>query len=189
MKKTLIILVLIFCALNLPIKAQAQEIKISVPAEEITPSPAPTPEGVDYELPYPGILPSSPFYTLKLIREGISDLLISDPVEKSNFYLFQADKRVAAFVLLFENGEEQLGEETLSKGIDYLEKSVEKMEDAKKGQADVMDVYGKINSSLKKQKEEIEKNKETKNEEISQKLIKDYERVEELEKKVKAFNP
>ena len=189
MKKILIILILFFCALNFSNKASAQEITVPIPSTEITVTPAPTSESVDYELPYPGILPNSPFYTLKLIRDGISDLLISDLLEKSNFYLVQADKRLAAFAVLSENGNAQLGEETLSKGIDYLEKSIEKMEEGEKEQRNVMDVYGKINSSLEKQKEEIEKRIETDDGEITQKLIKDHERITELENKVNAFNP
>lgn len=189
MKKTLIIFTLFFYALNFSSSVFAQEITVPVPTSEITPSPIVTSIPVDYELPYPGILPTSPLYTLKLIRDGISDLLISDPVEKSNFYLLQSDKRLAAAIYLFETGDEELGDETLSKGIDYLEKSIEKMIDAKKEEKNVEDIFGKLNTSSEKQKEEIEKIKETKNGKIGEKLSKDYERVLELENKVNTFSP
>jgi len=189
MKKPFTLLLVLFFAFSFSSKALAQEITIPDPAIKNESSSILLKDSINYELPHPGILPTSSLYTLKLIRDGISDLLISDPAEKSNFYLLQADKRLAAAILLFDKGEEELCEETVSKGVDYLEKSLEKMEEAKKGQGNVSDIYGKMNDSLEKQKQEIEKMKVTKDANLAQKLEKNQKRVIELENKVSAFNP
>ena len=189
MKKILIILIFIFCALNFAPVAKAQQITVPLPTSEITPSPIPTPTTVDYELPYPGILPTSPLYTLKLIRDGINDLLISDPLEKSNFYLEQSDKRLAAFIVLYQSGDEGLAISTLSKGLDYFDKSIEKIGEAKEEQRNVGDIYGRINNSSEKQKEEIEKIIEQKDVKNVEKVMESQRKILELEKKVKAFSP
>lgn len=54
----------------------------------------------DYKLPYPGILPDSPLYLLKLVRDYGVGLLITNPIDKAFYNLHLADKRVASVELL-----------------------------------------------------------------------------------------
>lgn len=189
MKKITLLIVFVFGALFFPISVNADHLTVPVPTSEVTPSPIIKEKNVNYELPYPGILPDSPFYTLKLIKDRINDLLISDSMKKSNFYLLQADKRLSASIILFENGQDDLGDKTLSRSLDYLEKSVDKMEEAKKEQREVLDIFGKLSNSSEKQIEEIEKIRDEKNGNLSEKVIDDYQRAQELNNKVNIFRP
>src|SRR5690348_4919601 len=73
---------------------------------------------INYTLPYAGLLPDNPLYIFKAIPDKIVSILISDPKNKAEFDLLQADKRLsAAFALSKEhpaNG--QLVVTTISKG-------------------------------------------------------------------------
>ncbi len=185
MKK--IFLTLFLFALIFPSTVFSQTITIPMPTVSITPSPGPTP--INYELPYPGILPGSPLYSLKMLRDKFSEILTSNPLEKSNFYLFQADKRLAAALQLYKNGNTELAGETLSKGINYLEKSFNKMTEAKKTQENVSDVFTKIKASSEKHKEEIERLQKNANGDEAEKLKTEYQKVVEIQNKVNTFDP
>ena len=185
MKKTFLILV--FFAAIFKSGAFAQEVSLPIPTDAISPSPIPTP--VNYELPYPGVLPGSPLYTIKVLRDKINEIFMKSSIRKSNFYLLQADKRLAASIELFKDGKGEIGEETLSKSLNYLDKSIDKMEEAKKSQENVSDIYGKIKTSSAKQKEEIEKLRKNANGEEAKKLMIDYQRAQEIQNRVDAFKP
>jgi hypothetical protein len=189
MKKFILTIIIFFGALFFPNYIYAQQITVPMLTSELTPSPAPVNKNVDYELPYPGMLPDSPFYTLKLIKDSINDLFILDPLRKSNFYLLQADKRLAASIILFENGEEEIGIKTLSKSLDYLEKSVDKMEEAKKEQREVLDIFGKLNNSSEKQVQEIEKIRNEENSNLSKNVAIEHKRAQEIKNRVNSFRP
>lgn len=80
----------------------------------------PTPTPVQYELPYPGMLPNNPLYVLKQVRDWILDKLIIDPVKKAEFYILQGDKRLAMGIMLSTSGNAVLSEQTISKGEKYM---------------------------------------------------------------------
>lgn len=189
MKKIFFILIICIFALINTRSVFAQELRVPVPAVEITPTKTPTPTIIEYNLPYHGILPTSPLYTLKLIKDGISDLLISDPLRKTSFYLLQADKRLSAVIVLYEEGDEDLGEETLLNGIEYLEKSMTKLNEANEEQYNVEDVFGKIQTSVKKHKEVINGISENKNAKMTEKLQESKKRIEEIENRAESFRP
>ncbi len=75
---------------------------------------------VEYQLPYPGLLPDHPLYVLKAIRDRILDMLIVDPVRKSEFYILQGDKRLQMGMLLMDKGRAALAEQVISKGEKYM---------------------------------------------------------------------
>lgn len=52
----------------------------------------PTP--IDYELPYPGLLPDHPLYALKKLRDRILYILASNPIKKIELSLLFADKKI-----------------------------------------------------------------------------------------------
>ena len=149
----------------------------------------PTPSPVNYELPYPGIMPDSPLYTFKLLKEKVSDLLISDPATKADFYLLQSNKRLAASIIFFENGNQELGEKTLSKSLDYHEKAINKMLEAKNAQDNVSGVFGQIKDSCRKHEEEIERLKKEEIVKKSDLMTENEMRFEEMKNRVKTFSP
>lgn len=185
MKK--IIFTIIFVALFLPRNTLAQEITIPMPTISITPSVYPSP--INYELPYPGILPGSPLYSFKLLRDKITDIFTSSPLKKANFYLLQADKRLAAALALYEEGDKKLAGETLSGGVNYLEKSYNKMLEVDKNNEDVSDIHLKLRNSSEKQFEEIETLMMSAKGEEAGKLKEDYQKVREIKNKVNVFDP
>ncbi len=148
-----------------------------------------TPSRVEYELPYPGLLPGNPIYPLKALRDKIFEIIIADPLKKSEYHLLQADKRLAAAALLFEKGEEEKGEQTLSKGINYLEKSISVIDQAKEQRQEVGEIAGKIKTSSRKHVEIINNLIKQSDGEMRQKLEKNLQRALELEKKAEELSP
>lgn len=112
--------------------------------QEITASPLTvTPTRMpDYQLPYPGLLPDSPFYTLKTVRDRIVEFLIADPLKKTEFYLHQADKRLNTGAFLARSGKYDLAQSTISKGENYFEQSLSAAQEAK---MQGMDIGGMLN--------------------------------------------
>lgn len=92
-------------------------------ANNITPLPTPEIKEVNYQLPYPGILPDHPLYPLKVFRDKVYDFLLSDPIKKAEFKLLMADKRLAMSYLLLNKGKTQLSEQTVSKSSKYYEEA------------------------------------------------------------------
>lgn len=71
---------------------------------------------VNYQLAFPGILPDSPFYKLKVLRDKIILKTLKDPSKKISFYALQADKQLLAASMLVEKGNIKLAKETALKG-------------------------------------------------------------------------
>lgn len=78
-------------------------------------SDSPKPKNVSYEMAYPGMLPDSPLYKLKVLRDKAITFLISDPLKKIDFYLLQADKGLGAASMLADKGNIELAKETALK--------------------------------------------------------------------------
>lgn len=120
-------------------------------------------KNVDYELPYPGLLPDSPIYFLKIIRDKMAGFLISDPLRKAEFNLLQADKRLNAGTYLFnsagrndstEKKEKKinLAISTVSKAENYFGESIQKVKEARSEGMETRETISKlINSSSKHQ--------------------------------------
>lgn len=87
---------------------------------------------VNYELPYPGMLPDNPFYFLKMARDRIIKTLISDPFKKAQFNLLTGQKRMYAGKLLVEKKKHDLALETIEKSNNYLVEAIKDIEEAKK---------------------------------------------------------
>ena len=125
-------------------------------------SPTPTPQ-VNYELPYPGLLPNNPLYFLKVIRDQIVGFLISDPLKKGEFDLLQADKRVNGALYLFNKYPKksakisQLVDSTVSKAENYLGLAIEMVSVAKKQGRDTADLLRRLKESVKKHQEVLQK--------------------------------
>lgn len=85
---------------------------------------SPTPTPVNYRLPYPGLLPDSPFWFLKAIRDRFVLFFAWDPKSKIEEVLLLADKRLAAAEALINGGKESIGVSTAIKGEKYLQEAV-----------------------------------------------------------------
>lgn len=86
---------------------------------------------IEYELPYPGILPDNPLYFLKAVRDNVLGFLISDSLRKADFQLLQADKRLAASKALLDKKKYDLAITTLSKSGNYFDQAISKAAEAK----------------------------------------------------------
>lgn len=94
------------------------------PAHAQTAAPA---QPIDYTLPYPGMLPDSPLYFLKQARDWILDKLIMDPIKKTEFYILQADKRIAMGQILDASGKAVVGEQVISKAEKYMNSAAQSL--------------------------------------------------------------
>lgn len=133
--------------------AYAQESTIVIPSP--TPQPQKT---IEYDLPYPGILPGNPLYNLKMIRDRAIEFLISDPRKKAEFYLLQSDKRLNTGVYLFRSQDDKkidLAVSTISKGENYFFKSIAELKKAKERKINISDLAGKMITSSRKHQEVI----------------------------------
>ncbi len=117
MKYWLFCLLVLGILLPTPILAQEDG---TVP---ITPTP---PAASEYSLPYPGILPNNPLYPIKMVRDKIILLLITDPYKKAQFNLLQADKRIEAAIFLVNEDKKngKLAVTTIEKGENYYHDAV-----------------------------------------------------------------
>ncbi len=122
MKKVVIALAFVIFAAGFSSTASAQEVAVN--QNEITPTQAAnvsvTPSPImqlnaKYQLAYPGLLPDSPLYILKVLRDKIMAMLISSPSKKVDFYLLQADKGIAMVPLLVQKNEASLAKTTALK--------------------------------------------------------------------------
>lgn len=143
MKKVLIILlVLVFAGAVLSRNAWAME------TEEIV--------SVDYDLPFPGMLPDSPFYIIKDTRDKVVGLLVMGPVNKSFYELLLSDKKLWAGRILMTSGNEALGTQTLLLGEEYFAGAVREAAKAKKQGMNVSELLAKLLVSSSKHAEELD---------------------------------
>ena len=89
-------------------------------------------EKVIYNLPYPGLLPDSPLYLTKIIRDRINDFLTRDNLKKAELYLLNSDKRASMSMALALKGKNKLAIETFIKGEKYFIKIPDLLRSTKK---------------------------------------------------------
>lgn len=111
--KYLVLFLLIFFLAYSPSQTFAQELKETM--APIAPPQSTQSATIEYNLPFPGILPDHPFYKIKVLRDKISAALISDPLKKIEFLLLQTDKGILATAMLIDKGKVDLAEQTALK--------------------------------------------------------------------------
>lgn len=117
---------------------------------------SPTPAGsvlaakVDYTLAYPGLLPDHPLYSLKVLRDRLMDFFIRDPLKKTEFLILMADKRLGAGKALIEGAKVDLGESTISKGENYLERAINSLTQARQQGKEPGPLLDKLEKSVRK---------------------------------------
>src|SRR5258708_38682343 len=84
----------------------------------VTPTQPISSTPIDYQLPYPGLLPDSPLYFLKMLRDNLTSFFLSKPLDKANFELLQSYKNIEASYLLVtqEAGKSGVAWQTFSQG-------------------------------------------------------------------------
>lgn len=117
MIRKIIFAVFIFFIFTSPISAQE---KATVSAE------------IKYDLAYPGMLPDSPFYKLKVLRDKVMLSLKRDPINKVEYHLLLADKRIHMAKILAEKNETELAKETALKGENEYTLLVNQLKAARK---------------------------------------------------------
>lgn len=101
-------------------------------------------KSIDYALAYPGILPDSPLYFIKVIRDRVVSFLIQSPVKKSFYLLLLSDKRLAAGQVLINTGKSNVGVTTVVNGEEYFTEAVTTATEAKKQGKDVNELVAKL---------------------------------------------
>jgi len=81
---------------------------------------------IDYYLAYPGkVLPDSPFWPVKAVRDRVWLLVTTNPTRSAELALLFADKRLGSAKILFEKGKPEIAYSTLTKAEKYLEQAAE----------------------------------------------------------------
>ena len=128
---------------NVPVHAQEKVIQTDTPVgidPNASGSSAVVPQRVNYELPYPGMLPDNPFYFLKMARDGIVKLLINDSVKRARFSLLNGEKRMYAGKMLVDKSKDQLAVTTISKSNNYMLEGLDAIRAARKQNAKNLDI-------------------------------------------------
>lgn len=91
---------------------------------------SPTVTTVEYQLPYPGILPDHPLYKIKVLRDKILLLLTFNPIKKAARHLHMADKEFLMSLKLAENNNIPLAQQTAFKAEHHMTLLVAEIENA-----------------------------------------------------------
>lgn len=110
---------------------------------------------VEYDLPYPGILPDSPLYFLKAVRDNFLAFFISDPLKKADYDLLMADKRLASSKILIDFKKYDLAVTTLSKSGNYFDKAIQEAAQAKRQGKNADSILDKLWTASQKHQEII----------------------------------
>lgn len=142
--------------------------------------------GVDYALPYPGILPGSSFYFLKGVRDRVMGFFISSPLKKAEYELLQSDKRVAAAYLLLSHHPSRvaLSESTFSKGENYFEDAISRVSEAKRQGMDTGELITRLTLANGKYLEELHNMEKMTSGEDRERFVRLEERTHRLGKRV-----
>jgi hypothetical protein len=110
-------------------------------------------QGVDYYLPYPGLLPDHPLYWLKMVRDRTQLLTTTKPMAKTERLLLYADKRLGAAWALIDGNKQALGMSTLTKAEKYLYEAVDKSRSLSPNEGDVDQLRARLAKAIVKHQE------------------------------------
>lgn len=161
----------------LPMSVFAQE---ASPSGDVTPTPV---QATDYELPYPGLLPDNPLYPLKMLRDRVVLILISDSIKRAKFNLLQADKRLQAGLYLYNGNKSKvnIAISTISKSQNYFSDALAETEKAKREKHDIDGIINDLTLSSRKHQEllrDFEKTVPQENKEQVKSLLKKYNELQ-----------
>jgi len=125
-----------------------------VSAQEVTPMSTLTPTvtaQTPNETEDPGILPDSPFYTLKTIWEQVQAFLARDPSKKAELYLRFAHRRLLEVQKMCEKGKCDIAERWTQRFQERIQMTSQEMEQAQKQGQDVAALVAKLQANLARQ--------------------------------------
>jgi len=162
----------------------AQESTSSASNSGLIPSTIPTP--VDYQLPYPGMLPDNPLYFLKVMRDNLTAFFLSKPIDKANFDLLQSDKNVQASYLIVtqQPGKTLLAFQTFSQAQDYFDQALTQAQNAKKQGYSTKDFAGKLSNANQKHEQILQALAQERHQSSSQTVQKEQDRVQTFTKEI-----
>lgn len=84
-------------------------------AAQVEAESVPAQQHIEYNLPFPGILPDHPLYKLKVLRDKIMLWLTINPKNKTDLYLLLTDKGILATAMLVDKNQIPLAKQTALK--------------------------------------------------------------------------
>jgi hypothetical protein len=162
-------------------KSQAEDI-ISLSTESAA---------IDYPLPYPGLLPDSPLYFFKKVRDSIARFFITDSFKKAEFDLLQSDKNINTvyFLSFRKNVGDKLFISRIVESEKAFENAINEITDAKEQGTDVNNLLLKMSLSAQKHRElltELKSKILLSNKGVIEKGIKKTQDLEERVEEVKS---
>lgn len=125
-------------------------------------SPSPTPDShiedinIDYKLPEPSVMPDHPMWSIQATLDRLNYYSISGSINKTDFLLNEADKRLAAgySMILQDNFDEGIA--VLVRSEQYFAKSYDKVQNAQEEEGYTDELY-KLSLASLKHREILEK--------------------------------
>ena len=134
------------CTVHMPVKAEETDTSLEIQSKDI-----------DYDLPFAGLLPDSPFYLIKQARDHMHVFFTRDNIKKAELLLLLTDKKVGMAEQLAEKGKWELAVETLQDSENDVEKMLFAMETAQKiGSSPSQDLVIEARTSSQKHEEIME---------------------------------
>lgn len=136
---------------------------------------------VNYTLAYPGLLPDSPLYFLKALRDRVVSLLINNAVKQSQFNLLTSDKRINAATMLIAKGEDDLAITTISKSNNYFSEAITAANKAYIQSKSNVWIYGNLKTAIKKHEEVMHDMQKALSKKHTQEYKNELKRMKEFE--------
>lgn len=138
---------------------ESASVKYAFGAASPTPAGTPAPnQEIKYYFPYEGkILPDSPLWSVKALRDFVWYRLTTNPLKRAEIALLFSDKRIAASQTLFDSHKSGVGLTTLTKSEKYLEVAFQDEETARSEGMDTLGFLAKFSLASLKHREIIDK--------------------------------
>jgi hypothetical protein len=145
---------------------------------------------IDYQLPYPGLLPDNPLYFLKMFRDNLTSFFLSKPLDKAQFELMQSDKNIEASYLLVtqQAGKTNLALNTFSQGQDEFANAIDQTIAAKKQGYSITEMSKKLDLSNQKHEQILHLIEQQTGRSSSQTFQVEHNRVETFSKEIKVLH-
>lgn len=153
----------------------------------ITQPASPSSSKVNYELAYPGLLPDSPLYFLKALRDMVVGFLINNPAQRAQFDLLTSDKRMRAGQMLVAKKEDGLAVTTISKSNNYFNEALNSLAKAKSSGKDISSIASSMKLSIQKHQEVMKNLKDELNKNYAQEYRYELQRMEKYQKNLSVY--
>lgn len=142
---------------------------------------------INYELAYPGLLPDSPLYFLKTLRDKIVGLLINNPVQRAQFNLLTSDKRIRAGQMLVAKHKDDLAITAISKSNNYFSEAISALSKAKSSNKDVSSLVANMKQSILKHEQVMHDLKMSLSKNHDQEYMNELQRMEKFKKILSSY--